>query len=124
MMRKFKHKTLWWVAECIETNERVCIWSWPMEWIWCSVHEITLLWFEEVVEQPPKRMRDVIEEYNKNYTNLNDHKLIKALEKHAPKQKKFTRDYVFNTWYKNKNMPNIWNDLLHLFLKEHWLLEE
>ena len=37
---------------------------------------------EEVAEQSPQRMRDVIEEYNKNYTHLNDHKLIQALEKH------------------------------------------
>ena len=36
----------------------------------------------EVAEQSPQRMRDVIEEYNKNYTHLNDHKLIQALEKH------------------------------------------
>ena len=75
---------------------------------------------EEVAEQSPQRMRDVIEEYNKNYTHLNDHKLIQALEKHFPKVK-FTRDYIQewsekNQWINTKNLED--------FLQEHWLLYE
>lgn len=73
---------------------------------------------EEVAEQSPQRMRDVIEEYNKNYTHLNDHKLIQALEKHFPKGKFTPADFSnmieeinFKDYFEVKN-----------FLKKHNLL--
>lgn len=108
MMRKFVHKTLWWIAKenysCYHINWTEKTWTMhpvpahiPRELIENSYDR------EEVVEQSPQRMRDVIEEYNKNYTHLNNHKLIQALEKHAPKEKKFTiediRDWQEKYWY-------------------------
>lgn len=83
---------------------------------------------EEVVEQPPKRMRDVIEAYNKNYTHLNDHKLIQALEKHCPPlQKKFTEEDIVASSRKEMYRDTEWFVILNeikYFLKTNWLLEE
>jgi len=130
-MKTYKHKTLWWIAK-EKTNGDYRIYKqdkWLekdiMDYVHCNLF-VGSQDREEVVEQPPKRMRDVIEEYNKNYTHLNDHKLIHALEKHAPTVKKFKLDEV-KDWY-TKNYPRlIYNEstLPTLqFLQDHWLLEE
>jgi len=76
-MKTYKHKTLWWIAK-EKTNGDYRIYKqdkWLekdiMDYVHCNLF-VGSQDREEVVEQPPKRMRDVIEEYNKNYTHLND----------------------------------------------------
>lgn len=124
-MRQFKHKTLWWMAEHFNT--------WVVEWYkisdkkwllvfwdeWTSKENLIELWFEEVVEKD--WIENVITELVKLDRDMmpqEREEVRRAIETHAPKTKKFTRQEVREIQLKlyNEDYMNIYEVLESLNL--------
>lgn len=114
-MRQFKHKTLWWIAQQqSEWDNKYVVgnsFRFPEELLINSSDR------EEVVERDwVEKCVDEIFEYQRwrpwdepDYVSIR-----KIIEKHAPKQKMFTREEVESHWH-------LW-EMICDFLKEHNLL--
>lgn len=135
MMRKFKHRTLGWIAKPYKDNELYpdCyqIVKDPKEDTamvssqWWGVIEYFIVYKEliensqdreEVIEKDWKQK--IIDDTNKYWVL----ELRNIIEKHAPKQVKFTRDNI-QKWY--NNYPSMdGTKMVRDFLKDHNLLDE
>jgi len=122
-MKTYKHKTLWWIAEIEDFNKPLCKYK-TLDSDWIVIHRCFISSDsnrEEVVE------KDWIERFadEVNYQfdwDMEDFR--KILEKHAPKQKKFTDEYVWDFVRRHSNPENEvcvrWT--LEIFLNENNLL--
>lgn len=123
IMKKFRHKTLWWIAqERIDNKYRVFVWKNGLEmdvvdWIPKELIENSQD-REEFVEKD--WIGDILLEYNKD-SFLNCERMRKIIEKHAPKVKKFTEEEV-QVW--NEMNFRMCPDTICDFLRVNWLLEE
>lgn len=125
-MKKFKHKTLWWDAK--ETEHEMENYYWVFK-IWKKIGTPV---FKELIEADSNReevvekdwIDDAITDYDVSEYNTYKRKenLRQAIEKHAPKERKFTREDIDN-WYNSASY--IWTrGYIEWFLRGHWLLEE
>jgi len=136
-MRKFKHKTLWMIAE---QNNDFSYWDYVIESIdanysrWSKAYpdlRVVRTIPPELIENSQDRQevidRDWIsnawKEYEECWTTNGYEEFREIIKKHVPQANKFTKkevwDFFRNNWYN----PTIqWNT--YWFLKEHNLLSE
>lgn len=134
-MRKFKHKTLWMIAE---QNNDFSYWDYVIESIdanysrWSKAYpdlRVVRTIPPELIENSQDRQevidRDWIDELHNDLFYVGKEIslgiLREAIEKNAPKPKKFTIEYI-KEWSKKHQRINTKN--LEEFLQEHWLLSE
>jgi len=132
-MRKFKHKTLWMIAE---QNNDFSYWDYVIESIdanysrWSKAYpdlRVVRTIPPELIENSQDRQevidRDWIDELHNDLFYVGKEIslgiLREAIEKNAPKPKKFTIEYI-KEWSKKHQRINTKN--LEEFLQEHWLL--
>lgn len=130
-MKTYKHKTLWWIAE--KSNERPYHYKLKfedeIEYVRSDLIENSQD-REEVVE---KDWIDDARKYHCNIRGYDESKLDKhktyfrqAIEKHAPKEKKFTEEELWV--FSEKHLLTLpYNDVVKWmikFLQAHWLFEE
>lgn len=130
IMKTYKHKTLWWIAEIEDFNKPLCKYK-TLDSDWIVIHRCFISSDsnrEEVVEKDWVEMCvDEIFEYQRwrpwdepDYVSIR-----KIIEKHAPQVKKFTREDIGKWSREITERPVIicsFVDALQEFLKEHNLL--
>ena len=133
MMRKFVHKTLWWIAKPAQDNdlrlEEKLVDKYDIFAFTDNSYinnqrilkeELIELWFEEEKDWIDEVYKALEKDYAWcfSYTEWVEH-LREAIEKNQPKTRKFTKEEV----YKFRDSFS-WTFMLYDFLKLHWLLEE
>lgn len=137
MPKTYKHKTLWWIAKPAKDDDvrikeslqwKYDIYKWDN---YCNVNnhrmsekELIELWFE--IEKD--WIDNSVEEFYKLWWEFINEKDLKEfreiLEKHAPKQKKFSlseiSDFYRNLWSPMSEDPDCSN--VYTFLKKHNLI--
>lgn len=128
MMRKFKHRTLDWIAEgCFydkddtllavsEKDNDTAVRAVPKKLIENSQDR------EEVIEDD--WISNAWTEYEECWTTNDDKDFREIIEKHAPKQLKFTIDDVKERYNKQKSYGFLGEVAIRYFLEDHNLLSE
>lgn len=133
MMKKFKHKTLWWIAKPVQDDnmrleeklvDKYDIFAFPngscINNCRIFTEELIELWFEEVVE---KDWISYLYEFILWDTKPTENSLREYIEQHAPKVKKFTIDELKKYQQEKRDSTDPYYHIL-IFCKDHWLLEE
>lgn len=127
MMRKFKHKQLWWVAT--ETEHEMGNYYWVFK-IWKKIGTPI---FKELIEADSNR-EEVVEndwidkvlwemfDMNNESMNLTEKEIRELIEENCPVQKKFTEKEVEEYYWEWARRQTI--DIVCSFLQDQWLLEE
>ena len=130
MMRKFKHSTLGWIAEeekvLREEEERMyqikkptskqSFYVYPELIEWCSDRE-------EVIEDD--WISNAWKEYEEYWTTNRYEEFRGIIEKHAPKQVKFTKkEFIDFFMLYRQNETTLRTEIVFDFLRQHNLLDE